>query len=72
MDKEKAIQIIESLFPADSKYPAARETGLRLLEQAKQNVLNWRDLANEVLFEYARLCEKEEKRQADNFLKRPF
>jgi len=70
MDKGKAIQIIESLFPADSQYPKTRKTGLRLLEQAKQNVENWRDLPEKILFEYARLCEEEEKRQAKEFLRR--
>jgi hypothetical protein len=56
MTREQAIQEIEGLFPADSQYPKSREKGIELLEQAKRNTNNWRNLPDETLFEYARLC----------------
>lgn len=57
------------LFPADSKYPNTQQVGIRLLEQAKKNVEEWRDLPDKVLFEYARLCRKEELAQEKMFQK---
>ena len=55
-NREQAIQEIEGLFPADSQYTKSREKGIELLEQAKRNTNNWRNLPTETLFEYARLC----------------
>jgi hypothetical protein len=63
MTRDQAIQEIEGLFPADSQYPRSREKGIELLKQAKQNTDNWRNLPNDVLLEYARLCREEERRQ---------
>ena len=60
MTREEAINFIEGLFPADAQYEGTREIGIALLEEAKRNVSNWRTLPDEVLFEYARLCEAEE------------
>jgi hypothetical protein len=67
MTREQAIQEIEGLFPADSQYPKSREKGIELLEQAKRNTNDWRNLPDETLFEYARLCREEEHRQAIKF-----
>jgi len=64
MTREGAIATIEALFPADSQYPRTRQKGIELLEQAKRNVEDWRNLPDEILFEYARLCVREERRQA--------
>jgi len=67
MTREQAIQEIEYSFPADSQYPKPREKGIELLEQAKRNTNDWRNLPDETLFEYARLCREEERREAVKF-----
>lgn len=66
LDKSRAklIQIIDSLFPADSEYVGPRDIGKRLLQQAKDDVNNWRNESIEVLARYAELCEQEETRIA--------
>ncbi len=60
MTREKAIQIIDSLYPTDCNFPKTNKIGIDLLEQAKRNVENWRNLPDATLFEYARLCEQKE------------
>lgn len=64
MDRNKAIQIIEGLFPADSEYPDTAEIGKKLLTQAKTK--SWRDEPIDVLIRYANLCLQEEQRQFAN------
>lgn len=63
MNRKEAIAIIESLFPPDSQWEKTNEIGKRLLQQAKDETENWRNLPDAVLFRYADLCEQEESRQ---------
>ena len=72
MTREKAIQIIDSLFPADADYDKTREIGERLLAQAKMEVEGWKNEPTPVLLRYAELCEAEENRQSQHALRDPF
>ena len=56
MNREKAIQVIESLYPADAPYPDTAAIGQELLEQAKMEVTGWRTEPDEVLIRNAQLC----------------
>ena len=56
MTREEVIQEIDDLYPTDSEFPETNKIGLELLEQAKRNCSNWRDLPDNILFEYRRLC----------------
>ncbi|MCP4748762.1 MAG: hypothetical protein GY874_21900 [Desulfobacteraceae bacterium] len=60
MDRKEAIEIIEGLFPADSKCSDIAGIGQRLLDQSKQEVESWRTEPAEVLTRYAELCIEEE------------
>jgi len=62
MEREEAIDVIETLFPADSDNPLTKQTGERLLKQAKKEVQGWRTEPTNVLVRYASLCIKEENR----------
>ena len=62
MEREKAIQEIEGLFPADSNYEKTNEIGERLLAQAKKELKGWRDEPTPILVRYAELCIAEETR----------
>lgn len=67
MDRKRAIEIIEALYPADSPYPDSAMIGRQLLERAKREVENWRNESTEVLIRYAGLCvdlENEAERKA--------
>ena len=55
-NREYAIEVIESLFPADSQFIDTAEIGRKLLEQAKSEVSGWRTEPTEVLIRYAELC----------------
>ena len=57
MDRAEAIIIIDGLYPPDSQWEDTNKIGRRLLEQAKANM--WKKESDEVLFEYARLCDIE-------------
>lgn len=64
--KETIIRNIENLFPIDSEFPETNAVGFKLLAEAKYNVGykdNWRDLPENVLREYERLCIAEDNRQ---------
>ena len=63
MDRKQAISTIEALFPVDSQYEETNAIGERLLNQAKRECENWRNLPDAILFRYADLCEQEERRQ---------
>ena len=63
MDKQKAINEIEGLFPADAEYSDTAEIGQRLLEQARREINNWRNEPEAILFRYLELCQREENRQ---------
>ncbi len=65
--REKAIEIIDDLFPVDAPWEDTAAIGKRLFEQAKANMASWRNEPDIVLFEYARLCIAEEGRQARIF-----
>jgi len=60
MDREEAIQHIESLFPADDPHETTAGIGIKLLNQAKREVAGWRTEPTEILVRYAHLCIKEE------------
>jgi len=62
MDRERAIQIINTLYPPDSKFPECAEIGNRLLAQAKYDCASWRNEPIDVLVRFAELCEAEEAR----------
>lgn len=57
---ERAIAIIEQLYPEDSIYGSCAKIGRKLLQQAKQEtgfvVQNWRQLPFRTLKRYAELC----------------
>ena len=61
-ERERLIDIIESLFPADADYPDTAEIGRELLRRAKE--ADWRNEPTGILAVYARLCQEEERRQA--------
>ena len=61
MDRDRAIKIIEALFPADSRWPDTAKIGRELLEQAKRDCNNWRTESTNVLIRYAQLCIELEK-----------
>lgn len=69
MNREQAIQHIESLYPADSSYFETAKIGQELLEQARLNVQGWRQEPTDVLIEYAHLCIKKEKEEVKNATK---
>lgn len=54
----RAINTINLLYPPDSQYPATRVVGRSLLQAAQENVaFSWEEYPEEVLVEFARLCE---------------
>lgn len=60
---QNAIDIIEGLYPADDQERAG-EIGRKLLAQAQRETNhNWRDLPDEVILTYQRLCEEFENNQ---------
>lgn len=64
MTRDKAIEIIEQLFPPDAPYESTAKKGQELLRQAKRDVSAWRQEPTEVLIRFAQLCEHEERRQS--------
>lgn len=62
MTREEAINHIERSFPADATSCAVAVTGLRLLDQAKREYYDWRDLPTGLLQRYAALCTEEQRR----------
>lgn len=70
MNREQAIQTIEGLFPTDSEYETTNEIGKRLLQQAKDELNNWRNEPTNILLRYAELCIREENRSVNGFIKR--
>ena len=70
--RDGIIQEIEQLFPVDSCYTATKEIGQRLLDQAKRNTENWRNLPEEILREYWRLCRNEENKQIQKLKKKEY
>lgn len=63
MDRDRAIQIINALYPVGSEYPDTNAIGEELLAQAKREVrsgLTWQDEPTPVLIRYAELCEQRE------------
>lgn len=59
--RERAIRIIEALYPPDSPYDPT--IGQELLEQARRECNDWRDEPTPVLVRYAQLCREFEERQ---------
>ena len=59
MNREKAIAIIEQLYPADAPYTEVAAVGRQLLSEAKAT--KWRYESYGVIVEYARLCEEKER-----------
>lgn len=59
--KDHCLYVIETLYPEDSEKKDIRETGIRLLAEAKRRVNNWRNSDIRTLREYARLCQIEAK-----------
>ena len=58
-NKERAIQAIQMLYPPDSQYNDTKAVGRSLLQAALENVaFSWEEYPEEVLIEFARLCEK--------------
>jgi hypothetical protein len=56
MDRLEAIEIIQSLYPADSEYPSTAAVGAKLLKRAQDEVCSWRTEPTDVLIRYAQLC----------------
>ena len=57
MQRKKAIEIIEALYPADSQFHDTATIGMELLAQAKHEINDWRNLPESVLVRYAELCQ---------------
>ena len=56
MDREEAINHIESLYPPDDDYSRTAEIGNELLEQARSEVTqDWRKESDAVLIRFAEL-----------------
>lgn len=60
MTREQVIEVIEHIFPADSKYEETADIGTKLLFQAIAD--QWRQLPTAVLARYAEFCIEHEKR----------
>jgi len=56
MTREYAIEVIQSLYPADSDWPDTAKVGQELLERAEREVAGWKTKPTEVLIRYAELC----------------
>lgn len=57
MDRNRAIKVIEGLYPADSGYPEVANIGMQLLAEARREAeVTWRDEPDEVLFRYVNKC----------------
>lgn len=70
MNREEAISIIGGLYPIDSQYQETSAIGRRLLQQAKEEVDNWRNEPTEVLLRYAELCQEQENKTIRNMNRR--
>lgn len=61
MSKDKIIQNIEGLYPTDCEYSNTNTIGkVLLLTALKNSKFDWRELPENVLLEYERLCLNEE------------
>jgi len=69
MNREEAIATIEALYPVDSQYSETNEIGRKLLQQAKEEVDNWRNESSEVLIRYAELCQDMENKSFKKLLR---
>lgn len=56
MNRQEAINHIESLFPPDSPYENTATIGRQLLEQARRDISGWRNESDQVLIRLAQLC----------------
>ena len=54
MSRQDAIDTINDLYPADSPYNETQEIGQKLM--LKAIAMTWRELPDETLKQYARLC----------------
>ncbi len=59
--RQRAIDLIEALYPADSPYDPT--IGQALLEQARRECDDWRNEPTPILVRYAELCQEFERRQ---------
>lgn len=57
MTREEIIREIEGLYPPDET-----DIGVRLLEQAKRELKDWRTEPTEVLYRLMEICRNEEER----------
>ena len=64
MNREYAIEVINSLYPPDCEFPDTAAIGQELLEQARNEVQGWRTEPTEVLIRFAELCIQKENEQA--------
>lgn len=61
MDRQEAIQTIESTFPIDSKYDQINDIGKELLFEAiDASEFDWTELPQDVLISYAEKCLKKQ------------
>lgn len=56
MSLAMAIKVIERTYPPDAQAPFIADQGRRLLERAKRETQDWRDLPPKVLRRMAELC----------------
>jgi|GEM_PF-4260746 len=67
MEKQKLIDIIGGLYPADSEFSDTKKIGKALLDDSMYEAnFNWRDLPEGVLKIYAEKCETLEKLKERN------
>lgn len=67
MEKQRLINIIQGLYPADSGFSDTQKIGKALLEDSMHEAnFNWRDLPEGVLKIYAEKCETLEKLKERN------
>ena len=67
MSKQRAIEVIEQLYPTDSNYPDTNLIGKQYMMEAMDEVgFNWRELPEEILVIWADKCLAKERRD-DSF-----
>lgn len=68
MDRDTAIRIISDHYPPDSDFIDTAEIGWRLLEEARNDIKDWREESTEVLKRFAELCIRQEREEFDRLI----
>ena len=68
MNRDYAIEVINSLYPPDSEFPDTAAIGQELLEQARNEVNGWQTEPTEVLIRLAELCIQKENEELQGII----